>query len=569
MPRSKKENIEEITLDPIEEKAKEPAPEEVEPVERPEEEPETVEEDAGEEITEPVDFEEPEDVEFDEDAEPEEETGDEESDEGDEPAPFLGLMMSGAKNAPVSEDPDPQSRIEALLWHIINGTTTDAVPQSRNEAILTAIANSGTYSEEAQSRIEALLITILNHEEIDITPISRNEAILKAIANNTEYNEEPKSRNEELLIKWLEAISIVIGTASGAVASFNTSLTENLLSAVAEFSASQASGTPTPSTPIPIVGVDKVNVSDCGKNICGGSKLLANAQAYIPNGTTDTENKTFSFGSTAQTTAGKTFTSGIKFKENTKYTIIITASKSNTNASSNMRYYYTDGSYTNIMLGDTIEADTKYTKVFYTNPNKTLAYISKIGSSGTTHLYYDECGIFEGDLSETDFEPYNGTTAIINLGGTYYGGSVDAVTGKITNEYDKYVFDGTETWIQYASGVFYTLVLTSAKYADNQVVSCEKYLGKMSAAGNANYPDLSCWLQNSETYKRFYIKDTTLSSTTDAQNAMNGIKVKYPLATPIVVYASNTAEIPTIAGANQVYADTGDVAVEYKKRRND
>lgn len=255
MPKSKKENIEEITLDPIEEKVKEPAP-----VEEPEEnieEPETVEEDAGEEITEPVEGE-PEDVEFDEEA------GDEETDEDapeEDAPPFLGLML-GAKNVPVSEDPDPQSRIEALLWHIINNTTTDEEPQSRNEAILTAIANSGTYTAEAQSRIEALLIAILNHEEVDITPISRNEAILKAIANSGEYDEEAQSRNEELLLKWLEAWEIVIETATGAIANFNTSLVLPLIDVKAEIKAVETgTGAKSPSNPYVISGFTGVNLS--------------------------------------------------------------------------------------------------------------------------------------------------------------------------------------------------------------------------------------------------------------------------------------------------------------------
>ena len=271
MPKSKKENIEDITLDPIEEKVKEPAP-----VEEPVEEPETVNEDLGEEITEPDapidEFEEPieepvegeegEDAEFDEDAEPEEET-EEDAPEEDAP-PFLGLML-GAKNAPVSEDPDPQSRIEALLWHIINGTTTDAVPQSRNEAILTAIANSGTYTEEAQSRIEALLIAILNHEEVNITPISRNEAILKAIANSGEYDEEPQSRNEELLLKWLEAWGVVIDTASGAIANFTTSLALPLVSVKSAIVATGGGGTP--SNPIAINGFNQAVISHSGEDM--------------------------------------------------------------------------------------------------------------------------------------------------------------------------------------------------------------------------------------------------------------------------------------------------------------
>ena len=554
MPKQKKEELEDIVLDPIEEKVKEPAP-----VEEPVEEPETVNEDLGEEITEPdapIDefeepIEEPEEDEQGEEAEFDEDAGEEETDEDapeEDAPPFLGLMLSGAKNAPVSEDPDPQSRIEALLWHIINGTTTDAVPQSRNEAILKAIANGGTYTEEAQSRIEALLISILNHEESDITPISRNEAILKAIANNTEYNEEPQSRNEELLIKWLEAISIVIGTASGAVASFNTSLTEPLVKCECEFSASQASGTPTPSNPISIDGVDKVNVTDCGINHW------------------DEEWE----GGTYSTADGRTSPSenAIRSKNRISIKPSSTFAFFNSTANAQIRLYYYDISGTFLSW----EAKTAVNNVVtFTTPANACYMNFAVGDSVTPVTTNNQNLSINYPSTDTAYHAYaGGTTAIVNLGGTYYGGKVDAVTGKITNEIDKKKLSDF-TWnknVPNTDGdgrIWYHSFLNDETYNGYEGALCDAF----EYQNSPNWANLHKY--NYYSINQYFIicVEDDYATSNDMLAVYGDVEFTVKLRTPETVYASNTAEIPTLSGANNCFCDTGDVEVEYKKRRND
>ncbi|MBO7735146.1 MAG: hypothetical protein J6S67_21460 [Methanobrevibacter sp.] len=55
-----------------------------------------------------------------------------------------------------------------------------------------------------------------------------------------------------------------VDTASGRVATFDTDLTENLVSCVCDIQYSQASGTPTPSDPIPITVYNSLNLSHSG-----------------------------------------------------------------------------------------------------------------------------------------------------------------------------------------------------------------------------------------------------------------------------------------------------------------
>lgn len=85
-----------------------------------------------------------------------------------------------------------------------------------------------------------------------------------------------------------EIINILpTGTASGSVASFNTSLALPLVSAKFEVNASQESGTPTPSTPKAITGVSAVNITANGDtevinlgNTCYGGEITQDKDGH-------------------------------------------------------------------------------------------------------------------------------------------------------------------------------------------------------------------------------------------------------------------------------------------------
>ena len=217
----------------------------------------------------------------------------------------------------------------------------------------------------------------------------------------------------------------------------------------------QASGTPSPENPLPITGRTQIVATKTGKNLLGGSKLLSNAQAYLESGTTDLENKTFTFSSFATTTAGKSFSSGVTFKPNTRYTFIITAAKSS-GTGFNIRIYYTDGTYTAI----TGTGTEKNTVVVSTSSSKTVDALRKYNSSGITTLYYEESGVFEGVLTADDFAAYVSESKTINLDQTVYGGELDITTGEGVSDWiniDSY--DGetiSEPWLcseaEYAPG---------------------------------------------------------------------------------------------------------------------
>ena len=208
----------------------------------------------------------------------------------------------------------------------------------------------------------------------------------------------------------------------------------------------QASGTPSPENPLPITGRTQIVATKTGKNLLGGLKLLANAQAHLPNGVTDTENKTFTFSASETPADGSTFTQGMTFKTNTRYTLIFTIKK-NTGTGANIRIRYTDGNYINLSVSTT----DKEVIIYNTVANKTLQDIRKYSGSGNTTLYYDECAVLEGVLTADDFAAYVGESKTINLGQTVYGGELNIITGEGVSDWiniDSY--DGetiSEPWL--------------------------------------------------------------------------------------------------------------------------
>ena len=358
-------------------------------------------------------------------------------------------------------------------------------------AIKNNVGSIATSAGTAAAFSEDIATNTLNTLD-KVTTIASDTTQMRANTNNI-YSDVDEIKT---LLRYFSAGLIMEEDSEGPIAICDTDLTDYLINCKCGFSTTKVNNT--------LVGVDKVNITRCGVNVCGGSKLLANAQAYLTTGTTDTENKTFSFSSTASTTSGLSFTSGINFKSNTAYTLILTAKKSS-GTGTNIRFQYTDGTSDN--LGD-ISGTDKQTKVYTSNASKTLKSIIKYTGSGITTLYYDETGVFEGTLTATDFEPYNGTTALINLGSTYYGGELDALNGrlKVTHDY-------------------------IASYNGESI----------------NEP----WISSLDDY----VPNT--SPTT-------GAEVVYPLTSPYYV-AVNNITIRTLKGINNIYNDCDNTFVTYKE----
>lgn len=333
--------------------------------------------------------------------------------------------------------------------------------------------------------------------------------------------------------------------ASGAIARFNTDLTENLLSAVAEFSASQASGTPTPANPIPIFGVDKVNFALCGLNLWDE----------------EWESGTYSTADGRPSVSANAIRSKniIAIKPSSTFAFF------NSTANAQIRLYYYDKSGAFLSW----EAKTAVNNVVtFTTPENACFINFAVGNSVTPVTTNNQNLSINYPSTDTEYHAYNGTTALINLGGTYYEGEVDAVTGKITLTHKAfdlgdlvYTYNATKKWFSisgFATSENLKLPISASVATDG---ICEIYKAEtQNNLTNDLTIDNSFGLFSSGA---LVIRDLAYTDGTQFATARSGKKIVFELATPLVVYASNTAEIPTIVGDNQVFCDSGNIAVKF------
>ena len=312
-------------------------------------------------------------------------------------------------------------------------------------------------------------------------------------------------------------------------------------------------GDPSPTNIRPIYGTEEVTVTQTGKNLHGGMDLANAVKASMPSATIDTEAKTVSYAATATTT--QPIVKGI-FKENTRYTIMWTYAKTGTDTGSNLRVYYTNGTYDIFPTHN--DGTTPVMHVLVTDEGKTVSNISKSNNGGTTVIYYDECGIFEGVLTEDDFVPYDGQTVTIDLDGTVYGGTLNVTTGVLT--VDKVAVDmGSLTWTRnenasLVGGGNYQATITGRKLGVIYgYMICERY-AVLSARGASNIPsgtDSAIFTNTSASTNIIYVIDSTVSTAADFKTAVTGTKLVYTLATPQTIQLT-AQQISLLTGVNYI-----------------
>lgn len=155
----------------------------------------------------------------------------------------------------------------------------------------------------------------------------------------------------------------------------------------------------------PVLGLDVAGKSEqvqtMGKNLFGGKalaeKLLIEAEATV-----DKANKTVEYNSSKM--EGKVLC--IDFEEGKEYTIILYGrNKSSQYKSCNIKIVYVDG----VAVTMDFETVGSYSYcVFHTNSQRNVKNLSGSWSADSTILYYEKCGIFEGNIALEDFEPYTG-----------------------------------------------------------------------------------------------------------------------------------------------------------------
>ena len=293
-----------------------------------------------------------------------------------------------------------------------------------------------------------------------VTTIASDTTQMRSNTNNI-YSDVDEIK---MLLRYFSAGLIMEEDTEGDIATFDTDLTDYLVNCKCGFSTTKANNT--------LSGVSSINITRTGKNIITGS------------------------------ISGKNINSSGLIINDSSYNLIYAPVKQGQKyvitSDNNLWAFYTDIPAQNSQSYDSsrvLDSSKKFTAPI-------TGYIAFRTTNGysTPQLEFGE--------TATDYEAPTGTTALINLGGTYYGGELDALNGrlKVTNDY-------------------------IASYNGETI----------------NEP----WISSLDDYV-----PNTLPTT--------GAEVVYPLITPYYVAVNNIA-IRTLKGINNVYNDCDNTFVTYKE----
>ena len=316
-----------------------------------------------------------------------------------------------------------------------------------------------------------------------------------------------------------------IGSASGAIATFETDVVANLKSLVVDIDAVQASGTPTPSSPLPISGFSQANIGVMGKNLIDDSKYYqAGSNTVVIGQTLPNTNRTI-------------------FLPAGTYTI-----KVNSTASASIYYDFGNGS---TRIGNVSEAQT------FTLAENSWCSFSIYSSGGFSPSDYTSIQLELGSIA-TEYESFVGNTYLVEFGQTIYVGRLIYANGAwaIKATYDCYTFTGSESWSYHSSGFFYLATTIQNFKVNSNALTSNGIKVRLIASG-------------SNMLIRVYISDNSdyIDSSTDMNTILtNGIQYLYELATPVIIPITSSTRVKTISGVNNIYADTGDISsVEFFK----
>lgn len=149
----------------------------------------------------------------------------------------------------------------------------------------------------------------------------------------------------------------------------------------------------------------------------------------------------------------------------------------------------------------------------------------------------------------------------VSLGQTVYGGTLDVVSGVLT--VDRAIVGlGSLTWY-YNAPIFNTpaSALPNKAQGNFNIIS-DNYAtaNSESTADMANEE-----IKGSSSTTNIYVRDDRFTDATSFKQwlANNGVKLVYELATAQTIQLTPT-EVTTLLGSNNVWADSGDIAVWYK-----
>lgn len=342
-------------------------------------------------------------------------------------------------------------------------------------------------------------------------------------------------------------IGDIEGTASGSIVSFDNG-GDNIpvKSLVVEIVASQAgSGTPSPDNPRAISGFDNITVAVAGKNIYSSS-LVVGQRANASTGAIEA----YSDGAC---------TDYMPVKGGADYYLSGLTAELNDYVS----FYDQNKSYiSRTSSGERTQRD-------FTTPNNAcyciLTFAKVTGQTADISTVLSLTPQLEFGTTATTYEPYKGTTYTISLGSTVYIGTLNVTTGILTVTHAYQLYDGSENWQYSENGSGRQRVYLPIAGAMPDSIDIIGNIIEKAAAPTAGYPaDWTASFNHNASPSLLIGVPSTISSAQDFKDliANTKLQVVYELATPVVIQLTPT-EVVTLLGENNIYANSGDVEIEY------
>ncbi len=339
-------------------------------------------------------------------------------------------------------------------------------------------------------------------------------------------------------------------TASGAIASFPDGADGVPVKAltVSIRPVQSGSGDPAPDNVRPISGWTQAKVTRTGKNLLTAAPPWGTSAAMVVD-----LGKDVSVDSVV-----------IQFKANNTSAASTNAALIDLRESDGTHHYSTlngykraDGTYFN-------QQNTPFSGVFSTrhqNIKFRYVYTWYTGSAYSTFAA-DTITDWQITIADavSDYEAPAKQTITIDLDGTIYGGTLDVTGGKMT--VDRAMVDlGTLQWnYDSANTRMFTTELTGTIKRGTvgwlTDLICSQY--KTTSGINAD-----CTISEYASTGYVYIRDTGYTDAALFKAAMSGVQLVYPLAAPFEIALTPT-EVSTLLGTNNVWADAGDVSVNYR-----
>lgn len=340
--------------------------------------------------------------------------------------------------------------------------------------------------------------------------------------------------------EWADAINLLgalpVKTASGSIAHFEDGAdTVPLKSAKFYITPTQASGTPTPSNPLPISGHTGLTITRTGANLFDSSILEEEAawqyyDLYLPVGTY-----------TMSTT---------KPDSNDNNLLLYFRVSNDSTLSSTTKVYDTHPVTRTITEGQHLQV--VYRRSSGTDLFSNYTYMIELGSTATAYEAYTTPHVYPVSWSEH---------------GTVYGGYFKDGELWGTQVSKTYTGAAGESWFKTSIGGKTAFGILLPDDADKTTtgsrlpVLCN--IGLYISSGNNDY---GCYQLNTDsTHAYFYYIPVNISEVADFKTWLenNNLQVKYNI-TPVKVADLEEVEITSLLGVNNIWTDAGDSEVEYR-----